>query len=586
MKKKWIAFPKATVGLTGALASLLVILSIGFIRGAFADIRASEESPSFDIIIKNGHILDGSGNPWYAADIGIRGDRIEAIGNLSGAHAREVIDASGMVVAPGFIDVLGQSEMSLLIDNRSLSKLSQGITSEITGEGNTIAPQNEKTIAPMKPMLDHYHLAIDWTSLDHYFQRLEKQGTPLNIGTFVGAAQAREAVVGDDDRAPSAAELEQMQALVAQAMQQGAMGVSTALIYPPGHFAKTEELIALARVAAQYGGLYASHMRSEGATEMDAIDEAIRIGREGGLPVEIFHLKVIGKSRWGAMPRVVAKIQAARDAGLDIRADQYPYVAGGTALASALPPWVADGGLNKLLERLHDPKIRERIKTEMGSDHSDWENLYFDSGGGPGVMIASVEKPELKRYQGQTLAQIAQEEGKSELDTLFDFVLDDNGQTGALYFIASEDDLRYGLKQPWVSIGLDAPEMSLDGPLFEPHTHPRTMGSMPRFLGHYVRDEKLVSLPEAIRRITSMPAQRYHLENRGLIEPGFYADITVFNPVTIIDRATYAEPTRLSEGVEHVLVNGKVEYEQGKLTGVDAGRALRGPGSLMKVHVQ
>lgn len=396
----------------------------------------------------------------------------------------------------------------------------------------------------------------------------------------------REAVIGDDDRAPAAAELEQMQALVAQAMQQGAMGVSTAWIYPPGHFAKTEELIALAKVAAQYGGIYASHMRSEGATEMDAIDEAIRVGREGGLPVEIFHLKVIGKARWGAMPLGVAKIQGARDSGLDIRADQYPYVAGGTALASALPPWVADGGLNKVLERLHDLKIRERIKSEMGSDHSDWENLYFDSGGGSGVMIASAEKPELKRYQGQTLAQIAQADGKPELDALFDFVLDDKGQTGALYFIASVDDLRYGLKQPWVSIGLDAPEMSLDGPLFEPHTHPRTMGSMPRFLGHYVRGEKLAPLLEAIRRITSMPAQRYYLANRGLIVPGFYADITVFNSDTIIDRVTYAEPTLLSEGVEHVLVNGKVEYEQGKLTGVEAGRVLRGPGSIIKAHVQ
>jgi N-acyl-D-amino-acid deacylase len=279
------------------------------------------------------------------------------------------------------------------------------------------------------------------------------------------------------------------------------------------------------------------------------------------------------------MPSVVEKIEAARDSGLDIRADQYPYVAGGTALASALPPWVADGGLAKLLDRLHDSKVRDRIKSDMGSEHTDWENLYFDSGGGSGVLIASAENPALKHYQGQTLAQVARAEGKSELDEMFDFILEDKGQTGALYFIADENDLRYGLKQPWVEIGLDAPEMSLDGPLFEPHTHPRTMGSMPRFLGHYVRDEKLISLPEAIRRITSMPAQRYHLVNRGLIEQGFLADITVFNPNTIIDRATYAEPTLLSKGIEAVLVNGTIEYENGILTGAKSGRPLCGSGA-------
>ena len=540
---------------------------------------AFDETQFFDVVIRNGHILDGSGNPWYSADIGIRGDRIAAIRNLKDAHAATVIDAAGQVIAPGFIDVLGQSEMSLLIDNRSLSKLSQGITSEITGEGNSIAPQNDKTLAPLKSLLDRYHLAIDWTTLDGYFRRLEKQGTPLNLGTLVGCAQVREAVIGDNDRAPTSAELQQMQDLVAQAMQQGALGVSTALIYPPGHYAKTEELIALAKVAAQYGGIYASHMRSEGASEVEAIDEAIRIGREAGVPVEIFHLKVIGKPRWGSMPQIVAKIQAARDSGLDIRADQYPYVAGGTALAAALPPWVADGGTLKLLERLHDSKVRDRIKTELATDHPEWENLYFDSGGGSGVLIANAENPDLKKYQGQTLAQIAQAEGKPELDALFDFILNDKGQTGALYFIASEDDLRYGLKQSWVEIGLDGSETSLDGPLFEPHDHPRAFGSMPRFLGHYVRDEHLVSLPEAIRRITSMPAQRYHLTNRGLIEIGFFADITVFNPNTIIDRATYTQPTLLSDGIDDVLVNGKLEFERGKLTGVTAGRALHGSGS-------
>ena len=555
--------------------SILIILA-----GTTSPSVAQESSvaQSFDVVIKNGKILDGTGNPWYSADIGIRGDRIVAIGKLGQATAKKTIDAAGKAVAPGFIDTLGQSEMALLIDNRALSKLSQGITTEITGEGGSIAPQNEKTISPMKPLLDLYKLKVDWTTLDGYFRRLEKQGTPLNLGTYVGAAQVREAVIGDDNRPPTPEELEQMKTLVEQAMKDGALGISTALIYPPGHYAKTEELIELARVAARYGGLYASHMRSEGASEMAAMDEAIRIGREAGLPVEIFHLKVSGKSRWGSMVKVVEKIQAARDAGLDIRANQYPYVAGGTALASSLPPWVADGGYAKLLERLREPEIRARIKSEMAADHAEWENLFFDCGGGAGILIASVVNPDLKKYNGKTVAEMAKAQGKEELDALFDFILADNAQTGALYFIASEEDLVYGLKQPWTSIGLDASESPLDGPLYEPHDHPRAYGSMPRFLGRYVRDMQLMPLTEAIRKITSMPAQRQHLVGRGQLQVGYFADIIIFDPSTIIDRATYSEPTRLSEGVDTVLVNGQVEYEHGALTGVNAGRAIRGIG--------
>lgn len=532
----------------------------------------------YDMIIRGGHILDGTGNPWYAGDIGIQGDKIAAIGKLDQATAKRIIDATGKIVAPGFIDMLGQSETSLLIDNRSLSKLSQGITSEITGEGQSAAPQNERTLAALKPFMDQYHLMIDWTDLDGYFERLEKTGTPLNLGTYVGAAQVREAVIGDDDRAPTAEELEKMKSLVAQAMQQGAMGVSTALIYPPGHYAKTDELIALAKVASQYGGIYASHMRSEGQTEIEALDEAIEIGRAARLPVEIFHLKVSGKTRWGSMPKVVAKIQTARNSGLDMAASMYPYLAGATALASCLPPWVADGGTDKLLARLHDPAVRRRIKMEMAADHPGWENLYFDSGGPSGVMISGVVNPDLKKYDGKTVAQMAQAEKKDALDALFDFVLADNAQTGALYFIANEQDLQYGLKQPWTSIGLDANEMSLDGPIFEPHSHPRAWGSMPRFLGHYVRDMHLVPLPEAIRKITSLPAEREHLVGRGLLKPGFFADVTVFDPKTIIDQATYTDSNQMSVGVDYVFVNGQLEFEEGKRTGVTAGRALRGPG--------
>jgi N-acyl-D-amino-acid deacylase len=558
----------------GVISAALFILCLAPVA-----IAQENQSNTYDVIIKNGKIVDGSGNPWVSGDIAIRGDRIAKIGKLNGTNARRIIDAHNLVVAPGFIDMLGQSEMALLIDNRSLSKLSQGITSEITGEGNSITPQNALTLSELQPELDHYHLTADWTTLDGYFTRLEKTGTPLNIGTYVGAAQVREAVLGDVDRAPTPEELDKMKALVAEAMQQGAFGVSTALIYPPGHYAKTEELIELAKVAGHYGGIYATHMRSEGQSETAALDEALRIGREGRLPVEIFHLKVIGKPRWGTMPKIVGTIQAARDSGQDVSADMYPYVAGGTALASSLPPWVADGGTEKLLERLKDPATRARIKQEMATEHPNWENLYLGSGGASGVIVSGVvNSDDLKKYDGKTLAQVAKEQGKEPLAALMDFVIADKAQTGAIYFIASENDLRCGLQQPWTSIGLDGSETSLDGPLFDPHSHPRAFGSMPRFLGHYVREEHLLPLEQAVRKITSLPAQRERLRDRGLLREGFFADITIFDPATITDKATYENPAEISEGVKFVFVNGKLEYEGGKLTGTNAGRVLRGPG--------
>src|SRR5205809_825 len=448
-----------------------------------ANLDASANAGNYDLIIRNGHVVDGTGNPWFAADVAIGGDRIAAIGDLREAHAKREIDAKGRIVAPGFIDMLGQSEVSLLLDNRSLSKLSQGITTEITGEGGSIAPQNEKTIAPQKPFLEQYKLTIDWTTLDGYFRRLEKQGTPLNIGTYVGSAQIREAVIGDDDRAPTPAELEQMKSLVEQAMKDGALGLSSALIYP--------------------------------------------------------------------------------------------YIAGATALASSLPPWVADGGVQKLLERLKDSAIRSRIKKDLAGDHPDWENLFYDCGGAAGILVASAENPDLKQFAGKTLDDVAKAWKKSPEDTLMDFVLADKAQSGAIYFMASEEDLRTGLSQPWTSIGLDAGEMSLDGPTYEPHTHPRTMGSMPRFLGHYVRGEHLMPLEAAIRKITSLPAQREHLEGRGLLKPGYFADITIFDPAVIIDHATFTKPDQLSEGIDYTIVNGRVEFDPPIDDGVVEGRKSR-----------
>ncbi|HEY1525324.1 MAG TPA: D-aminoacylase [Candidatus Angelobacter sp.] len=555
-------------------------LIVFFLACTAALAQQKMEAAGPDIVIQGGRIIDGTGNPWYVGDIAITDGRIVAVGKIPGGIAKRVIEAKGLVVAPGFIDMLGQSETSLLIDNRSLSKLAQGITSEITGEGGSIAPQNALTIVAAQPALDPYHLKIDWNTLDEYWHRLEKKGTPINIGTYVGAAQVREAVLGDVDRAPTPEELEKMKALVEQAMQQGALGVSTALIYPPGHYAKTEELIELAKVAARYGGIYATHMRSEGQNEVAAVREALRIGQEAQLPVEIFHLKVSGKSRTGKMIDIVRMIQEARDHGQDVTADMYPYLAGMTALASSLPPWAADGGVNKLLQRLRDPAVRQRIKTEMSATgERTWENLYLDSGGAPGVMVASVVNPELKQYTGKTVAEIAASQKKDPLDALMDFVLADKGLSQAMYFIASEEDLQTGLRQQWTSIGLDINEMSLDGPLFEPHTHPRGYGSMPRFLGHYVRDLKLMPLEQAVRKITSLPAQREHLVRRGLIKEGFFADITIFDPDSIIDKATYTQPAQLAEGVKYVLVNGQVAFENGKATGAMAGKPLKGQGA-------
>jgi len=559
---------------------ILILLLTTLLHQLLAQASSTQDSLDYDVIIKNGKIVDGSGDPWVSGDIAIRGERIAAIGHFAPAtHAKRVIDAGGLMISPGFIDMLGQSEVALLVDNRSLSKLSQGITTEITGEGGSIAPQNKLTLASLQPDLEQkYHLKVDWTTLAGYFQRLEKEGTPLNIGTYVGAAQVREAVIGDEDRAPTPPELEQMKALVAEAMQQGAFGLSTALIYPPGHYAKTEELIELAKVASQYGGIYGTHMRSEGQTEIAAINEALRIGREARLPVEIFHLKIVGKARWGSMPKIVAMIQSARDAGQDVSANMYPYIAGGTALASSLPPWVAEGGSEKLQQRLHDPAIREKIKKEMATEHPDWENLYLGSGGASGVLVSEIVNPDLKQFDGHTLAQIADAQKKDPLDALFDLVIDDKARTGAIYFIANENDLKVGLQQPWTSLCLDANELSLDGPLFEPHTHPRAFGAMPRFLGHYIRDEHLLPLEQGIRKMTSLPAQREHLVDRGLLKQGFFADITIFDPATVRDRATYQSPAQLSEGIKYVFVNGQLEYEEGRLTGMKAGAVLHGPG--------
>ncbi len=531
----------------------------------------------YDVLIRNGKVVDGSGNPWFYADVGVTGDHIDFIGHApASATAKRTIDATGLVVAPGFIDMLGQSELSLLIDKSAFSKLSQGITTEITGEGQSIAPQNEHTIAELRDFLEHFHLTIDWRDLDGYFRRLERQGSGINLGTYVGAAQVRDVVLGNDNRDPTAEELQRMQQLVDQAMRQGAMGVSTALIYAPGNYARTDELIALAKVASRDGGIYASHIRSESNLEPQAVDEAIRIGREAKIPVEIFHLKVAGRQNQGKMRDVIATIERARAEGIDVTADQYPYLAGATSLGATIPPKYHAGGSDAFVARLNDPQQRAAIRSELAQTNTPFENWWQLAGPG-GIMVNSVLSASLKPFEGKTVEQIARMQNKDPLDALMDLVIADHDNTGAIYFVISEDDMQLAMRQPWVSVGTDYGEVSPTGPLSEGKAHPRAYGSFARILGKYVREQHVLRLEDAIRKFSSLPAQRVQLKNRGLLRPGYFADITIFNPGTVNDVATYENPAQPSVGIEYVLVNGVLSLEHGKLTGQTGGRPLRGP---------
>jgi len=536
------------------------------------------QPPRFDLVIKGGRIVDGSGRAAYAGDIGIKGDRIVAIGSLAQAPATRTIDANGLVVAPGFIDMLGQSETYLLIDPRAMSKVMMGVTTEITGEGESIAPINERQIKEQEDFLRRFNLTIDWRTLDEYFKRLEKQGSGVNLGTFVGATQVREYVIGYDDRAPTAQELEQMKKLVADAMRDGALGVSTSLQYVPARFAKTGELIELAKVAHQYGGIYATHQRSEANTIDVSLDEVFEIAQKAQIPVEIWHLKTAYKKNWGRMSHVLARIKQARDRGLDVTADIYPYIAGSTALSACLPPWALEGGTDRMLARLRDPQTRLRLKKEISEDQTEWENIYLGSGGPGGVLIGSVVNRELEPLQGKRVSEIAEQQKKDPLDALFDLILADHGQTGAIYFMMSEADMRAAMQAPFVSFCTDSGSRATDGPLAGSKSHPRGWGSYPRILGHYVRDEKLLSLETAINKMTGAPAARVGLVQRGLIREGMFADIVVFDPAKVIDHATFESPNQYPIGIEYVLVNGKVSVDKGRRTPALAGRVLRGPG--------
>jgi N-acyl-D-aspartate/D-glutamate deacylase/photosystem II stability/assembly factor-like uncharacterized protein len=533
---------------------------------------------NYDLLIRNGRIVDGSGKPAFNADVAVKGDRIVRIGDLSRETAARVIDARGLVVAPGFIDMLGQSETYLLIDPRAMSKVMMGVTTEITGEGESIAPINERQIKEQAEFLRRFSLTIDWRTLDEYFKRVEKQGIGVNLGTFVGATQVREYVVGYDDRPPTPAELDQMKQLVGQAMRDGALGVSTSLQYVPARFAKTAELVELAKVARQFGGIYATHQRSEANTIDASLDEVFQIAQQAQIPVEIWHLKTAYKKNWGRMPQILERIKQARERGLDITADIYPYIAGSTSLSACLPPWALEGGTEKMLARLRDPAIRQRLKKEISEDQLDWENIYLGSGGPGGVLISAVVNRELDALQGKRVAEIAEAQKKDPLDALFDLLLADQGQTSAIYFMMSEADMRAAMQAPFVSFCTDSGARATDGPLAGSKSHPRGWGTYPRVLGHYVRDERLLSLETAINKMTGAPAARVGLRDRGLLREGMFADITIFDPAQVIDRATFESPNQYPAGIEYVFINGQVSVDKGRRTPALAGRVLRGPG--------
>ena len=553
-------------------------LGIALAASTIYSLSAQQPAPC-DLLISGGRIVDGTGAPWFAADVCVAGDRITSIRKGDTAPATRRIDASGLVVSPGFIDMLGQSEYWVLRDGRVASKIMQGITTELTGEASftSAAHPHARRLHPFAAMFDKEKVP-GWDNLAGYLRVLDRQPATINLGTFISAGGVRDAVVGRDDRAATAAELKEMETQVAEAMAAGAFGVSTSLQYVPDRFARTEELIALARVAGRFGGGYITHQRSE-ADEIDAsLDEVFRVAREAGVPATIHHLKTAYKQNWGRMPAVLQRLERARQEGLDVAADQYPYIAGSNPLDASLPVWAREGGREAMVKRLTDPATRAKVKAEILQPTTKWENQYLGSGGAAGLLVSSVGRPELKAYQGRTLEDIAKAERKDPLDVLMDLIARDDTTGSGIMFFMNEDDLRAALRHPLVMLGTDSGGMAPDSPPPTAGVHPRAWGSAARILGTYVREERLLSLEEAIRKMTSLPAQRMRLWERGVVRPGAFADLVVFDPATIRDRATFAEPRQYAEGVRYVAVNGQLVVDGGQITAARPGRALRGPG--------
>jgi N-acyl-D-amino-acid deacylase len=549
-----------------------------FLLVAFAASPSPKPDPSYDLLFHGGRVIDGTGAPYFYADVAVRDGRVAAVGRLEGAAAKRAIDASGLIIAPGFIDLLGQSEYNVLVDPRAASKVTQGITTEVTGEGESIAPLDEKLIAENADAYKRYGVRPDWKTLDGYFATFARRGAGINLATFVGSGGVRAMVVGRENRKASPAELARMEAIVDQAMREGALGVSSSLQYIPNIYSSTEELIALAKVAARYGGAYFTHQRSESGRIDASLEEVFAIAREARVRTQIWHLKTAYKPQSGRMPEVFKKIEAARANGIDVAANQYPYDRASNGLDANLPPWVREGGREMLLKRLADPAMRERVKADMEKESSQWENQYLGAGGAPGIMVAEVLDSKLKPYEGKTIASIAASERKDPRDALIDIVLADRANASCILSIMDEKDVRAALASPLVSFGTDSPAKATDGPLSHETSHPRGWGSAARILGHYVREEKVLRLEEAVRKMTSFAAEAAGLKDRGLVKPGLPADLAVFDPATVKDVSTFESPNRYSEGFRYVAVNGVLVVDEGKLTGKTPGQPLRGPG--------
>ena len=563
-----------------AVGALLVFLAACSPSPAPSSQTAAPRSADFDVLIAGGRILDGTGAPWYAGDVGIVGDRITAIGPLGSRTATTRIDAAGTYVAPGFIDMLGQSELNVLADGRAASKITQGVTTEITGEGSAIAPLDDRLAAEAKPSFDALKVTLDFRTLGEYFARLETRSRPaINVGSFVGAGGLRGYVIGDQQRVATSQELDRMKTLVREAMQQGALGISTSLQYVPDRFASTEEIVELAKVAAEYGGRYLSHQRSESNKILDSLNEAFTVAEQARIPTEIWHLKTAYRANWGRMPEVLRHIESARARGLDVTANMYPYDRASNGLDACLPLWVRDGGTEAMIARLKDPAQRERVKRDMEDPNpGDWENQWYGSGGAGGVLLSSVLDPTLRKWEGKTLLEIGKEMGKDPRDAVMDLVIADRAESSVIISIMREDDVRTALASPMVSIGTDSGARAEDGPLSLSKSHPRAWGSFTKILGTYVRDEKLIPLEDAVRRFTSRPATRVGVTDRGLLRPGFKADITIFDLATVADRSTYTDPNHYSAGIRHVLVNGQPVVKDGKITEARPGQVIRGMG--------
>jgi N-acyl-D-aspartate/D-glutamate deacylase len=561
-----------TLGIPLAVLTSALAISIGSTTA-----RSKQASP-FDVVIRGGIVYDGTGSPGRRADVGLRGDRIAAVGDLASLPAGSVIDASGLAVAPGFINMLSWSTESLLVDGRSQGELREGVTTQIFGEGSSMGPITPEMKRRAIEQMGDLKYSITWTSLSEYLQHLEEQGISQNVASFIGATTVREHVIGLEDKPPTPAQLEEMRELVRQEMKAGALGLGSSLIYAPAFYASTEELVELCKVAAQYHGKYISHLRSEGNRLLEAVDELIRISREANIPAEIYHLKAAGQANWPKMDRVIATIEAARREGLKITADMYTYTAGATGLDASMPPWVLDGGYEAAYKRLADPDTRKKIALAIRTPSDDWENLYRAAGSADRVLLVEFKSDALKPLTGKTLAEAAKLRGEDPVDTIMNLVLEDRSRVGTVYFMISEDNIRKEIVLPWVSFGSDAASMAPELPFTKSSAHPRAYGNFARVLGTYVRDDHVLTLPDAIRKLSGLPATNLELDRRGFLKEGMYADVVVFDPARIADRATFENPHQYAVGVRHVFVNGTQVIRNGEHTGAKPGRALWGPG--------